>query len=105
MLWKRGIGRVTPIAESRLALHHVISSNDETWILSTVYNSQSLSQHKDLWNSQNSLIFLLLGSLVAILMASLIPRNKKGKVLEIMLLSPYISLISLLTITSMILVF
>lgn len=49
VLWKRGIGRVTPVVVSRLALHHVIYSKDETWILTTIYNSQSLSQHKNLW--------------------------------------------------------
>lgn len=50
MLWRRSIGSVTPIAVSRWALHLMISSNDFTWILSTIYNSQVLSDHKKLWH-------------------------------------------------------
>lgn len=51
VLWSRSIGLVTPIAVNRHALHLVISTCDHSWILTTVYNSQFLSEHKSLWNS------------------------------------------------------
>lgn len=51
VLWKKSIGLVTPVASSRLVLHLVITTYDKTWILSTVYNSQILSDQKLLWRS------------------------------------------------------
>lgn len=48
-LWNRSIGTITLAAISCLALHLVISSIFETWILSTFYNSQALSQQKKMF--------------------------------------------------------
>lgn len=60
MLWKRDLGRVTPVVVSRFALHLVISSNEETLILTTIYNSQILFEHKGLWKSLSKLSHLSL---------------------------------------------
>lgn len=46
VLWKRSIGLVTPIANSRLVLHLIISSLNDYWILSVFYNSQTCSAQK-----------------------------------------------------------
>lgn len=51
VLWNASVGKVTPVAISRLALHMVISSNNKTWILTTIYNSQVISAHKRFWRS------------------------------------------------------
>lgn len=51
VIWNRSVGNVTPVAISHSALHLVISSNDETWILTTVHNSQVIFEHKRLWHS------------------------------------------------------
>lgn len=45
VLLKKQVGRVAPVAVSRLALHLVISTSVDTWILSAIYNSQMFSDH------------------------------------------------------------
>lgn len=49
VLWNHLVGRVTPIATSRWALHLVISAVGSNWILTVIYNSQLISDHKFLW--------------------------------------------------------
>lgn len=55
VLWKRFNGIVTPVASSRMALHLIITTSEDSWILSTIYNSQVLSEHKNLWKSLSGL--------------------------------------------------
>ncbi|KAH7653288.1 DNase I-like protein, partial [Dioscorea alata] len=47
--WKHSVGSVTPVVVSRWALHLVIPTKGMTWIQSTIYNSQVISDHKNLW--------------------------------------------------------
>lgn len=87
-LSNRSIGTVTLVAISRLALHVVISSRFETWILSTFYNSQALSRQKKMFGDL-SLAWPFLtfpGFLLAILMLSLALRSTEEVLSEIMLL-------------------
>lgn len=72
VLWKKAIGLVTPVASSRLALHLVITSDNISWILTSIYNSQALSHQKRLWRTLSrfsalSLPWLLNGDFNAIL--------------------------------------
>ena len=53
VLWRKKVGDVTLVVNSRLALHLVITTKDQSWVLTTVYNSQVISDHKRLWNSLN----------------------------------------------------
>lgn len=50
VLWSWHVGLVTIVVISRLALHLVSSNSEGSWILTTVYKSQVLSEHKLLWN-------------------------------------------------------
>lgn len=49
ILWRQQVGCVTPIAISKLALHLVITTSFDSWVLFAIYNSQMLSDHKALW--------------------------------------------------------
>lgn len=51
VLWKRLVVIVTLVAVSRSAFHLIISNSDDSWILTTVYNSHVLSDHRWLWFS------------------------------------------------------
>lgn len=59
VLWKCLKGFVTLITISRLELHLIISSVTGTWILSTIYNSQVLFEHKTLEISHRFISFEL----------------------------------------------
>lgn len=39
IFWNRSICFITPVAVNRSALHLVVSSNDNSWILTSIYNS------------------------------------------------------------------
>ena len=54
VLWKKEIGDVTLVVTSRLALHLVITAKGQSWMLTIIYNSQVISDHKRLWNSLNA---------------------------------------------------
>lgn len=67
----------------------MIFSNEDTWILTIIYNSQVLSEHKRLWKSLSKIIvfnssWLLNGDFNV----SQAMRNIEGENLEIMLQSP-----------------
>ncbi|KAJ0967671.1 hypothetical protein J5N97_024588 [Dioscorea zingiberensis] len=72
-LWKQGVGLVTPIANSRFSLHLVLTTErPKEWILSVVYNAQSVHLQKNLWHDLNSisslnLPWILMGDFNAIL--------------------------------------
>lgn len=51
IIWKKHIGRVTPMARSRSALHLVITpDNQKSWVLFTIYNSNRIHGQRLLWN-------------------------------------------------------
>lgn len=58
IMWNRNVGFVTPVAVSRSALHLIISSPEDSWILTTIYNSQVYSDNKKIWYSLSNLYFL-----------------------------------------------
>lgn len=58
VLWNRIVGFVTPMAISRSGVHLIISSSVDTWIFTTVYNTQVFSKHKKLWRSLNGISIL-----------------------------------------------
>ncbi|KAJ0987975.1 hypothetical protein J5N97_006331 [Dioscorea zingiberensis] len=72
-LWKYGVGKVTPIAQSRYALHLILSTDKPRhWVLSVIYNSQNVQYQKVLWRdlshmSSLSLPWVLVGDFNAIL--------------------------------------
>lgn len=47
-LWSRAISTVTPIVTTRLSLHLLITKENNSWILSVMYNSQVISGQKNL---------------------------------------------------------
>ncbi|KAJ0960379.1 hypothetical protein J5N97_001796 [Dioscorea zingiberensis] len=51
-LWKQRVGMVTPLATTKLCLHLIISSeNPREWVLSVVYNAQSIQIQRSLWHN------------------------------------------------------
>ncbi|KAJ0965278.1 hypothetical protein J5N97_026416 [Dioscorea zingiberensis] len=56
ILWKKNIGKATPIAISRYALHLILTLDDEsTWIISTVYNNQLVAVQQSTWEELSKL--------------------------------------------------
>lgn len=51
ILWNYFVGKVTPIATLRWALHLVITLGNKNWVFTAIYNSQLISDHKILWHS------------------------------------------------------
>lgn len=50
ILWLKHLGRISPVAHSRRALHLIFSSSaDHQWIISMVYNSQQPKLQRNLW--------------------------------------------------------
>ncbi|XP_039145509.1 uncharacterized protein LOC120282722 [Dioscorea cayenensis subsp. rotundata] len=50
IIWNKNIGVVTPLVSSRYALHLVVTaSNSNSWILSTIYNSNVIHNQRLLW--------------------------------------------------------
>ncbi|KAJ0967480.1 hypothetical protein J5N97_024397 [Dioscorea zingiberensis] len=56
ILWKKDIEKVTPICFSRHVIHLTISNNPfKPWIISIVYNGQSLEEQKATWKELDSI--------------------------------------------------
>lgn len=54
VIWKKSIGRVTPLAVIRRALHLIISPNpDSSYMISIIYNSHRLCAQLSLWQELN----------------------------------------------------
>ncbi|KAJ0989775.1 hypothetical protein J5N97_008131 [Dioscorea zingiberensis] len=72
-LWKWGVGMVTPIAKSRFALYLILTTDKpKHWVLSVIYNAQSILLHKKVWRdlapmTQLNLPWILVGDFNAIL--------------------------------------
>ncbi|XP_039138794.1 uncharacterized protein LOC120276131 [Dioscorea cayenensis subsp. rotundata] len=50
VFWQKHLGKVTPLVKSRYVLHLVITnSKNESWVLSTVYNSSHIRVQSSVW--------------------------------------------------------
>ncbi|KAJ0976534.1 hypothetical protein J5N97_012008 [Dioscorea zingiberensis] len=73
ILWKKGVGRVTPIASSRFSLHLVLSTDKpKHWVVTVIYNAQSLIMQNRVWKELSlmaslDLPWILVGDFNAIL--------------------------------------
>lgn len=58
-IWNHKIGDVTPLVRSRFALHLVITADhSKNWIISTIYNSNSIHGQRLLWNELSGMTSL-----------------------------------------------
>lgn len=61
ILWQKHIGKVTPIAKTRYALHLVVTTdNAESWILTIVYNSNRVQDQRLVWHELSGMTSLKL---------------------------------------------
>ncbi|XP_039144058.1 uncharacterized protein LOC120281255 [Dioscorea cayenensis subsp. rotundata] len=57
--WQRHIGKVTPLVRSRFVLHLVITNcRNESWIISTIYNSTHIQEQSDVWFELSCLTYV-----------------------------------------------
>lgn len=61
ILWRKQIGKISPVVHSRRALHLIFSSSaDHPWIISVVYNAHHIKLQKKLWKELTSITKLRL---------------------------------------------